>query len=147
MLLKLIFTLSLFVTVANSEAQFRKVPAEVTDAFKNKFPTATKVSWKDRLVSFVADFFVANQGMRASFSGQGDWLKTETKYAFNNLPPAIKDGFKKSKYADYIVLSSTQIEDPENGIQYKIVVKKKESVRRNLLFSKTGQLLSDTGLL
>ena len=147
MLSKLMFSLVFFVSMASSSAQFRKIPAEVTDAFKTKFPTATGVSWKDRLVSFVADFTVANKAMKASFSTKGDWLKTETSLTVNNLPLVIKDGFKKSKYADYTVVSATQFEDPEKGVQYKIVVKKKDYGRRNLVFSKTGQLLSDTGLL
>ncbi len=38
----------------SAQAQFRKVPSDVTNAFKAKFPDAKDLEWKDRLTYFRA---------------------------------------------------------------------------------------------
>ena len=141
------FSIVLITAVFASNAQFRKIPAEVTDAFKAKYNNASGVSWKDKLSSFEANFKVGEKEMKASYSSKGEWLKTETKHTYNSLPAEVKDGFKKSKYADLSVIEVTLIEEKDEAPQYKVVVKKNEYNKRNLVFSKTGQLLSDNGTL
>src|SRR3954451_21684626 len=102
----------LFVMLS-SNAQFRKIPAEVTDSFKAKYADASAVSWKDKISSSQADFKMDDKEMRAIFSSKGEWLKTETKYSYDKLPGDVKDGFKKSKYADIPVSEVVQIDDKE----------------------------------
>lgn len=145
MLQKLIFSFILFLAVSGVDAQFRKIPAVVTDAFKTKFATATGVEWKDKLTAFEADFKLADKDTKAYFSSKGEWLKTETKHTYNSLPLEVKDGFKKSKYADLSVIDVTQIDEKEKGLLYKVVVRKNEYSKRNLVFTKSGQLVSDNG--
>jgi hypothetical protein len=147
MLQKWIFSFVLFLGVLSVNAQFRKIPAVVTDAFKTKYASASGVEWKDRLTAFEADFKLSEKDMKASFSSKGEWLKTEADFTYNGLPTEVKDGFKKSKYADLTVTGVTQVEEKEKGVLYKIVVKKNEYSKRNLVFSKTGQLISDNGTL
>jgi hypothetical protein len=147
MLQKWMFSLVFFIAVASANAQFRKIPAVVTDAFKAKYANASGVEWKDKLSSFEADFTSGDKEMKAFFSSKGEWLKTETKHTYNSLPADVKDGFKKSKYADLSVVDVTQIEDKDKGIQYKVVVRKNEYTKRNLVFTKAGQLMSDNGSL
>lgn len=144
MLQKWTLSLVFFLSFVAVNAQFRKIPAVVTTTFKQKFNNASEVSWKDKITAFEADFTTGDKEMKAFFTSKGEWIKTETKYTFNALPTNIKEGFKKSKYADLTVVSSTQLEDPASGVQYKIVVRKNEYNKKNLLFSKTGQLMSDT---
>lgn len=147
MLQKWMFSFVLFLAVSSINAQFRKIPAVVTDAFKAKYSNASAVEWKDKLTAFEASFKTGEKDMKASFSSKGEWLKTETKHTFNTLPNDVKDGFKKSKYAELTVADATQIDDKEKGVLYKVVVKKNEYNKRNLVFSKTGQLVSDNGTL
>lgn len=147
MLKKWMFSFVLLIGMFSANAQFRKIPAEVTDAFKAKYEDASGVAWKDKLTSFEADFTLKDKEMKAFFSTKGEWLKTETKHTYNSLPSDVKDGFKKSKYADLSITDVTQIDEKENGIQYKIVVKKNDYNKRNLVFSKSGQLIKDNGLL
>jgi hypothetical protein len=147
MLQKWMLAFVFFLSTVALNAQFRKIPAVVTDAFKAKYATASGVEWKDRLTAFEANFKLADNDMKASFSSKGEWLKSETKHTYNSLPPEVKDGFKKSKYADLSVIDVTQIEEKERGVLYKIVVKKNEYSKRNLVFTKTGQLVSDNGTL
>ena len=144
MLQKWMLSLVLLIVVASSNAQFRKIPAVVTDAFKAKFASASSVEWKDKLSSFQADFKLGEKEMKAFFTSKGEWIKTETKHTYNSLPLEVKDGFKKSKYAELSVLDVMQVDDKEKGVQYKIVVKRNEYNKRTLVFSKTGQLQNDT---
>ncbi len=138
------FVLVLVMFAAN--AQLRKIPAEVTDAFKAKYETATSVSWRDKLSAFQAEFKIGEKEMKAVFSPKGEWLRTETEYDYNSVPLDVKDGFKKSKYADLNVLAVTRIEEKDKT-EFKIVVKKNEFNKKLLVFSKSGQLISDNGSL
>src|SRR4051812_46369685 len=124
MLQKWMFSFVFFIAVVSANAQFRKIPAVVTDAFKEKYANASAVEWKDKLSSFEADFTSGDKEMKAFFTSKGEWIKTETKHTYNSLPSDVKDGFKKSKYADLSVVDVTQIEDKDKGLQYKVVVKK-----------------------
>lgn len=140
---KWMFSFVLLFVMFSVNAQFRKIPAEVTDSFKVKYENASGVSWKDKLTSFEADFKQGDKEMKAFFSSKGEWIKTETKDSFDNLPPEVKDGFKKSKYADLSPLEVLQVDEKDNEIQYRLVVKKNDFNKRSLLFSKEGQLVSD----
>ena len=142
-----VFSFILLLSVASVNAQFRRIPADVTDSFKAKYESASGVSWKDRLSSFQADFTMGDKEMKALFTSKGEWIKTETHHSYTNLPADVKDGFKKSKYADLEVLTVTQIEDKDNQTQYRIVVKKNTFNKRSLIFSRAGQLIGDNASL
>ncbi len=144
---KWMFSFVLLIVMFSVDAQFRKIPGDVTDSFKVRYEDASGVSWKDRLSSFQADFTMDDKEMKALFSSKGEWIKTETKHTYNNLSAEVKDGFKKSKYADLEVLDVTQIDDRDNQTQFRIVVKKNDFNKRSLIFSKTGQLISDNASL
>lgn len=142
-----VFSFVLSLSVISLSAQFRKIPGDVTDSFKVRYENASGVSWKDRLSSFQADFTFGDKEIKALFTSKGEWIKSETKYDYNSLTTDVKDGFKKSKYADLDVLDVTQIEDKENQTQYRIVVKKNSFNKRSIIFSKNGQLISDNASL
>lgn len=147
MLQKWMFSAVFLLAVVSVNAQFRKIPAVVTDAFKTKYATASGVEWKDKLTAFEADFKFGEKDVRAFFSSKGEWLKTETKHSYSSLPLEVKDGFKKSKYADFKVAEATQVEDKDKGVLYKMIVKKNDYSKKVLVFTKTGQLTSDYGML
>jgi len=147
MLQKGLFTIAIIIAAFTAQAQFRKIPAVVTDAFKAKYADAAGVEWKDKVTSFEADFTIDRKERKANFTSKGEWIKTETKESFENLPGDVKDGFKKRKYEDLSVADATQIDEKEKGILYKVVVKKNEYSKRNLVFTQTGQLVSDNGTL
>lgn len=144
---KWVLSLVLMLEMLSVGAQFRKIPGDVTDSFKVKYESASGVAWKDRLSSFQADFTLGDKEMKALFTSKGEWIKSETKYDYNSLPGEVKDGFKKSKYADLDILNVTEIEDKDSQTQYRIVVKKNDFNKRSLIFSKNGQLTSDNASL
>jgi hypothetical protein len=140
---KIIFSFVVLFFAASVNAQFRKIPAEVTDSFKAKYANASAVSWKDKLSSFQADFKIDNKDMKCMFSSKGEWLKTETKSSFDKVPVDVKDGFKKSKYASMPVQEVLLVEEKDKATQYRVIVKKNDFNKRYLVFASTGQLVSD----
>ncbi len=124
-------------------AQIRKIPAEATEALKSKYPQAKNVSWSDKLTSFIADFEIGNDHYRARFSSKGEWQKTDKTLDKESLPASLKDGFSKSKYADWEIKSAHLISLPGDSTQYVIVAFKSGLQKKNLLFSDKGQLLKD----
>jgi hypothetical protein len=116
----------------------------VTDSFKTKFDDATKVSWKDNLINFQASFKIGSDNVKAYYSSKGEWLKTETNYTLDGIPKEIKDGFKKSKYADWQLKDIFFIEEYNKQPRYRIQVRKGDLQKKNLYFSSTGQLLEDS---
>lgn len=124
-------------------AQIRKIPAEVTNAFSEKYADAKNVEWKDKLSNFVAAFELDGNKYEARFNKKGEWLNTENEQDINDLTDKVKEGLEKSKYADWEIKSLYKIELPEDKIQYRLHVAKTSVQQKNLLFNESGKLLKD----
>ena len=142
--MKRIFFLFLFFSaVVLADAQIRKIPAEVTDAFAQRYPHATKVEWKDKLQYFEASFELNDSEISADFSSKGEWQGSERVMDFDDLPAEVKDGFAKSKYADWDKKSVTEVQELGKPLQYKINISKSDLQKKNLFFDANGKLLKD----
>lgn len=144
---KIIYITGLFailtIFTTNTFAQLRKIPAEVTNAFQEKYPHATSVEWRDKLSSFTASFQLDSTTYIAQFSSKGEWENTEEAIDESDLPEAVKGGFDKSKYTEWDMGQVTKIELPNSEVQYKIEVAKGDIKKRNLYFNSEGRLLKD----
>ena len=126
------------------EAQIRKIPATVTDAFKAKYPSATGVEWKDRLTGFIAAFDQNGVHYEARFSNKAEWQSTENEITKDDLPAAVNDGFQKSKYADdWKMNEAYKIAIPGDKIQYLVHIQKGNIQKKILLFNSEGRLLKE----
>jgi len=135
----MLFIFSLLVISVN--AQIRKIPSAVTDAFKEKFPNAEKVEWKDKLTYFEASFNIGGTDMTADFSHKGEWQETDKTMSFDDLSGHVKDGLKKSKYADWTPGSVAEIKKKGKDTQYRIYVEKSSLIQKKFLyFNKEGKL-------
>lgn len=127
-----------------ADAQIRKIPAEVTEAFKLKYPDATQVEWKDKLTNFVAVFKEDGIQYEARFNKKGVWKDTEHAIDTDELPEEVNEGYNKSKYADeWKIESAYKIELPEDKVQYRVLARKSDLQKKNILFSSEGRLLKD----
>ncbi len=86
-------------------AQDSDVPANVEKALKAKYPSTEYVDW---MVgdNYVANFWVGELYLEATFDKTGKWLETSTVLEEANLPSIILDGITKSlgeHYITYIV--------------------------------------------
>lgn len=124
-------------------AQIRAIPAEVTEAFKTKFPNAKMVTWKDNIANFEADCTVDNVSYEIKFNTKGDWLETAKKLEFKELNEEIKDGFQKSKYKDWDVRVVKEITAKEKEVIFRVLVRKNDVQKKYLFFNHKGQLIKD----
>lgn len=127
-----------------SQAQIRKIPAVVTEAFKKQYPNASNVEWKDKLTAFVANFDMGTAKFEAKYNSKGEWQQSEHATTEADLPAAVKDGLSKSKYAEWKATDFFTRDLPGNKTQYRISVEKSDLQKKNLLFSSQGQLLKDS---
>lgn len=126
-----------------SNAQIRKIPAEVTNAFSEKYEQAKNLEWRDNLSAFVASFELDDEKYEAKFNKKGNWLSTEKELAISDMPDAVNDGVEKSKYSEWEVKAVYEIELPDNAKQYRVHVAKSNIQQKNLLFNEKGKLLKD----
>jgi hypothetical protein len=136
-----LLSISLFSTVA--KAQIRKIPATVTDAFKEKYPDAASVEWRDKLSAFSAIFVNDGVNYEATYNSKGEWLNTENEITAEDLPAAVTEGWEKSKYADWTIEKVHKIVLPNDNTQYRIQVGKTDIQKKNLVFNSKGRLLRD----
>jgi hypothetical protein len=137
------FFCSVFLIASTANAQFRKIPGEVTDSFKVKYPTAKGVSWRDKTTSFQASFTLGKDEYTAKYTSKGEWQQSEKKIKEEDIPAAVKDGLSKSKYADWKIGSVIHRDLPGNKVEYTIAVSNGTLSKRNLTFSSEGQLQRD----
>jgi hypothetical protein len=82
--------------------------------------------------------------MTADFSNKGEWRSSEAKINFDDLPATVKDGFSKSKYADWTKGSVTEIQRMGKAGQYKVYVEKSQPFQKKFLyFNVDGKLTKD----
>ena len=138
--MKIITTILISMICNLVSAQVRSIPAEVTEAFKEKYPNAKMVTWKDNLSNYEADFTDASHKFEVKFNSKGEWLETARKIEFDELNDDIKDGFKKSKYTDWQIRGVKEIVAFEKPTLYRILVRKNDLEKKYLFFDKKGQL-------
>lgn len=143
---KIVFSILLGLTiVSTTQAQLRKVPSDVTNAFKDKYPKAQDVEWKDRLAYFEVQFKQDGTNMTVNYNSKGEWQKTEKAISFDETPAAVKEGLSKSKYAspdewktgDVVTIVTKQ----DSSRQYRVYVDKIGGIQKKyLFFNPSGQL-------
>ncbi len=125
------------------QAQLRKVPAEVTEAFKAKYPDTKNVEWKDKLSGFQASYEMDGVKYESKFSNKGEWQQTEKEIEEDALPASVKDGFGKSKYTAWDLKTVSRIENKDEVVQYRLFVRKSGVEKKYLYFNEDGKLVKD----
>ncbi|HEY8388074.1 MAG TPA: PepSY-like domain-containing protein [Parasegetibacter sp.] len=144
--MKKVFTLLLVTMVfgtLNLSAQIRKIPAAVTEAFKEQYPDATLVEWRDKIAFFQVSFEMAGIAYQANYLPKGEWQSTEMAINETDIPDEVLEGLDKSKYTDWELRSAYKIYLPGNQLNFRLHVVKSELQKKNLLFDRDGRLLKD----
>ena len=137
-----VFLLTLSLGTASVQAQMRKIPSKVTDAFTAKYPDATGVEWRDKVSEFSVVFTSNGVKYDARYNGKGKWLNTESEVPIDNLPAPVKEGIEKSKYSDWEAEKAHRVDRPDK-VQYRVQVGKSGVQKKNLIFDDKGKLLKD----
>jgi len=141
----LCLAIAVFVTLAAS-AQLGKIPVAVTAAFAKQYTTAKQVSYNDNLSDYSVSFLLDSNKMIAHYNSKGVWKGSEKEVAFEQLSAEVKEGFAKSKFADWKASGATILyltEKQGGGEQYRIRVTKGDIQRKYLYFNRTGRLVRD----
>ena len=134
-----------FIMVSNVLfAQVRDIPEAVKETFSTQYPGAENVKYEDNLVSVQVHFKVNGEKMVAAYNNKGRWKDTEKDWNFDQLPETVKDGFQKSKYADWKVTEVKMIYRPGGSDRYRIKAEKSDIQKKHIFFNKDGRLVEDS---
>ena len=125
-------------------SQIRETPKVVEEAFTSQYKGATNVDYKDQLVRFDVSFELEGEKMIASYTNKGIWKETQKEWTFDKLSDAVKDGFKKSRYADREIEETIVLYLPGGSEQYRLKAKKNGVEKKYLYFNKDGRLLRES---
>ncbi|RXK87365.1 hypothetical protein [Filimonas effusa] len=126
------------------QAQFRKIPLEVTDAFEKKYPRAEEVAWSSRTEYFQAAFSLYGIAFTADFTRWGAWQQSAQEILPDKLPQAVARGWQKSKFTDWKIVKAAFIVSRNETTSYRLYVSKSGIQFRYLFFTPEGQLEKET---
>jgi hypothetical protein len=87
-----------------------KVPANVREALRAKFPDVNKVEWKlkdDK--NYEAEFKQKDVEVAAKFDDKGKWLETETAIGKSDLPKKVRAKIL-AEYKAYKIIETQKVE-------------------------------------
>lgn len=141
-IISILFVLFLFTSV--SFAQIREVPESVKETFATQYPDADSVEYTDNLVNVQVRFTMNGEKMKASYTNKGRWRETEKDWSFEQLSEEVKDGFSKSKYAEWEVSETKIIYRPGGVERFRVKVGKNDLQKKYLFFNKSGRLMEES---
>lgn len=141
---RIVFLFGLILISAVSFSQVREIPAAVKETFTAQYPAAENIKYEDNLVSVQVHFQLNGENMIASYNNKGRWKDTEKDWSYDQLPDVVKDGFQKSKYADWKVTDTKLIYRPGGADRYRIKAEKNDIQKKYVFFNKSGRLVDDS---
>ena len=125
-------------------SQIREIPKAVEETFANQYKGATNIDFKDQLTSVDVHFELEGEKMIASYTNKGLWKETQKELSFDSLPPDVKDGFEKSKFADREIEDVIVFYLPGGTEQYRLKARKNDVEKKYLYFNPKGRLLRES---
>lgn len=104
-----------------------KAPSAVRQAFKAKFPNATRPDWEQEQPGIWESSFIDRGSHKtANFDSTGSWLETEATLPNSALPESVKSALGKT-FADYKLREASIIESQAEGTIYEAEIAKGEA--------------------
>jgi hypothetical protein len=135
------FFLGLFINSLNSQAQVTSIPEQAKQNFFKQYPDARNVKWENNVVNVNVRFEQDSSKMNAEYNNKGIWRNTLKDCTYDNLPADIKEGFKKSKFADREVTDVKVVYLPGYVIQYRLREEKNDMEKKFLYFNTEGRMI------
>jgi hypothetical protein len=136
--------ITLMVVLFSSLQMFAQgAPQKVVDAFNAKYPNASEVKWSNKLTRFTAWFTFNGERLKANFNDDGAWKNTEFEMSYDALPAAIKDGLKKTQYADWKVEKAARVDGEGRSRMYRVEVQRSTADQKNLFFDEKGAFIRE----
>lgn len=143
-LFSLIMILSVF--VFHATAQVFNVPKKAKEHFKQNYPAATDVDWKNNVADYDCHFKLDSIECIANYNMDGKWDYTEKHIARESIPSEVSTSFSNSKYRDREVESAVYVENHKNEKLYRYELK--DGIRKvYVFFDPTGKFMSESPTL
>ena len=141
MMKNLVLCALLFFCCVNSiNAQYRKTPDMVQDAFRKRYPDATCISWKNKPDVFQVEFMLAGVRFTADFMDDGRWRQCEQDVVVDRIPKDIRYSIEKSGYGQWLMKDAAFIVKADDDPVYRVCVWKNVIQQKFLFFSPAGDL-------
>ena len=145
MMQKLSFLLLSFLFLSiTSFAQVRDIPETVKEAFEDQYAAAENVEYHDNIINVKVHFTLNGENMIATYNSKGRWKDTEKEWDYDRLTADVKEGFTKSKYADWKIVETRVVYLAGGQERYRIKVEKNDVQKKNLYFNKNGRLVEES---
>lgn len=133
--MKLLIIISLlFIQTHFVMAQSKNLPPDMLSQFRFRYPHAGNVEWKSSHKGYEAVFVLNNSNMTANFSPQGEWQQTCKETVFEKLPADVQNGFNRTKYKGWNIVSIQEVQSMSEPLQFNISVTKSGLLKKHLLF-------------
>jgi hypothetical protein len=106
---------------AQSSTTGAKAPAQASQLLKTKFPSASRVNWKQEKNLFVAEFSNGGTATSAFFDGQGNLVETHAAIAAKKIPAPVQNTVG-AEFKGLTTSSHALIETASKETFYKVVV-------------------------
>jgi hypothetical protein len=117
----------------------KDVPANITAAFSQKFPSASKVKWgKESEKEWEAEFIMNGKEYSANYDNAGTLTETEYAITAKEIPAAVKTSLDKES-AGYKIEESA-VSETKAGKIYEFVIAKGET-KMELTIDPAGKVL------
>jgi hypothetical protein len=118
-----------------------EVPANVKNAFTQKFPNVTKVKWENENgKEWEAEFKMDGKPYSASFDMRGSWMETEYKLATKDIPAPVQ----KTILADFkdCKVKKSEMSESANGKCCEFLMKK-GTEKKEVTIDMNGKVLKN----
>ncbi|MBK7562557.1 MAG: PepSY-like domain-containing protein [Chitinophagaceae bacterium] len=122
-------------------AQVTSIPEQAKENFFRQYPDAKNVQWENNVVKVNVRFEQDSNKLIAEYSNKGIWKNTLKDWTYEQLPEDVKEGLKKSKYADREVTDVKVLYLPGYVIQYRLRTEKNNVEKKYLFFNTAGRLI------
>jgi hypothetical protein len=95
-------TIILMMTLSLSAQLFgmkeSQVPLSVKETFNRIYPDTEVSKWKHKQNNYIAKFSINRKKYEAVFNSEGDWVQTEIRIKWEELPSAVRKSYWETDY-------------------------------------------------
>ena len=117
-------------------------PAQALAHLTKTYPGAVVGKWKQGGKHLKADLKLKGETYHAYYTSAGAWVRTEHNILKRELPVAVLDKLKTSKFSDWKIKDVEEHSTPEQPRFFKLKVDN-EVKKAELTFTTDGKLLSE----
>ena len=118
-----------------------EVSQQAAKAFHEKYPNANVVSWSKNGNDYQVQYKMDEDLFDAFFSNEGSWLKTEYSIDSEELPDAVVDAKRNTKYKTWDIGNVRVTEIPVGGKTYKLEMYDMEYNQAVVMFDAKGNII------